>query len=222
MILRTEAIAKLLDKAFKAIPGSDVSPDPLVITPSPDTKTLRKAGAASVDLRLGCFFAKLKRGSNAMLDIDAVKHGIGEEKLVRRHFIPFGGKFILHPRTSVLAVTLEWLRIPKNLAGYVMTRSSWGRRGLVIATGSGVHPGFSGCLTLVLTNVGELPVVLRPGTTICQFFLHQTVKSDSNMVDQSLLIGKRSPALGVIECDDVAKALGAEAELPRMPHDEAE
>jgi dCTP deaminase len=45
-------------------------------------------------------------------------------------------------------VTLEWIRLPKNLAAYVTGKSSWGRRGLIPATATGVHPGFKGCLTL--------------------------------------------------------------------------
>ena len=36
--------------------------------------------------------------------------------------------------------------------GYVIGRSSWGRRGLVIATAVEVHPGFVGCLTLEITG----------------------------------------------------------------------
>ncbi len=87
----------------------------------------------------------------------------------------FGEDFILHPRSFVLGVTLEWLRMPSNFAGYVIGKSSWGRRGLIIATATGVHPGFTGCLTLELSNIGDLPIAIRPGMTIAQLFVHSAI-----------------------------------------------
>src|SRR6185295_230400 len=111
-------------------------------------------------------------------------HTPSEANLTKSHYVSFGSRFILHPRNFVLGVTLEWIRLPNDLAGYVIGRSSWGRRGLIIATAVGVHPGFTGCLTLELTNVGEIPIAIKPGMTICQLFLH-TVLSDSDEVDKS-------------------------------------
>ncbi len=118
---------------------------------------------------------------------------------------PFGKEFILQPRGFVLGVTLEWVRLPSNLAGYVIGRSSWGRRGLIIATAAGVHPGFTGCLTLELSNVGEIPIAIKPGIPICQLFLHTTEQTD--LVDKSVFVGLRRPTLGKIDLDDVAKKL---------------
>src|SRR5260370_39654778 len=103
---------------------------------------------------------------------------------------------------------MEWIRLPGDLGGYVVGKSSWGRRGLVIATAVGVHPGFSGCLTLEITNLGELPISIQPGMQICQLFLHD-VSTNSEAVDQSPFIGKRRPTLGTVQLDSVAKRLSA-------------
>ena len=111
-----------------------------------------------------------------------------------------------------MGVTLEWIRLPNNLAGYVTARSSWGRRGLIIATATGVHPGFTGCLTLELSNVGEIPIAILPGMTVCQLFLHR-VDTQSDTVDHSRLIGKRRPSLGKIELDEVARKLAEDQKL---------
>src|SRR6185503_2887884 len=131
-----------------------------------------------------------------------------DEKLARRYHVRFGEDFILHPRSFVLGVTLEWLRLPSNLGGYVTGRSSWGRRGLVIATATGVHPGFTGCLTLELANLGDIPIAIRPGMTIGQLFVH-TVEADTddNSVDQSSFTCKRAPRLGHPQSDKVARKL---------------
>jgi dCTP deaminase len=131
-----------------------------------------------------------------------------EAMLTKSFYVPFEKGFILHPRAFVLGVTLEWIRLPYNRAAYVTGRSSWGRHGLIIATATGIHPGFTGCITLELTNVGEIPITVKPGTHICQLFIHQVVtEGDKDCVDKSSFIGRRKPVLGTIELDEVAKKL---------------
>src|SRR6266849_9594195 len=112
----------------------------------------------------------------------------------------------MHPGNFVLRVTLEWIRLPKDMAAYVVGKSSWGRCGLIIATATGVHPGFKGCLTLELSNVGEIPIGIKPGIAICQLFLHDVSSSDEH-VDASSFVGTRKPTLRPIKLDDFAKKL---------------
>jgi dCTP deaminase len=121
-------------------------------------------------------------------------------------YVPFGERFVLHPGNFVLAVTLEWLRLPADLAGYVVGKSSWGRRGLIIATATGVHPSFTGCLTLELANVGELPIAIYPGMEICQIFLHR-MSDSSPHVDQSAFVGFGRPVLGRLIPDEISVRL---------------
>lgn len=201
MILRADKIAQQLEQP-------DNPDDPLVIRPSPDLEELRTSGAASVDLRLGCWFQIFRHIRFSHLDVyDTSAQTPIESQLTKHHYVPFGDQFILHPRSFVLAVTLEWIRLPSNIAGYVVGRSSWGRHGLIIATATGVHPGFTGCLTLELTNVGEVPITIKPGTTICQVFLHQVEGRDPKRVDLSRFVGKRKPTIGAITLDDIARKL---------------
>src|SRR5262249_24459312 len=87
--------------------------------------------------------------------------------------------FVLHPNELVLAATMEWFRLPEKLAGYVTSRSSWGRAGLIVATAVAVHPGFAGCITLELVNTGEVPVVLYPGLRVAQFVAFSCEQGDA-------------------------------------------
>ncbi len=188
----------------------------LFITPEPDLDKLQVSGAASVDLRLGTWFLSPRPGRTALLDVSAVgSQEHSEEQLTKTSYVPFGSQFILHPRSFVLAVTLEWLRLPDDLAGYVVGRSSWGRRGLIIATATGVHPRFTGCLTLELANVGEVPIAIPPGITICQLFFH-TMSSPSASPEQSVYVGHGRPVLGILEPDEIARRLMRAGE-PRSP-----
>jgi len=136
----------------------------------------------------------------------------GDGRLARSYHVCFGEDFILHPRSFVLGVTLEWLRFPSDLGGYVTGRSSWGRRGLVIATATGVHPGFTGCLTLELANLGDIPISIRPGMTVGQLFVHAVdSETGDRSVDQSGFACKRAPKLGYPQSDEIARKLAHNA-----------
>jgi len=199
MILRSERIAHLLQQ------GSDNSiQDPLVITPTPDIQALEASGAASIDLRLGTWFVSLRP---ARMDFLRVTELTSEPRLAKYHYVPFDTKYYLHPSHFVLASTLEWIRLPKTLAGYVVGKSSWGRRGLIIATATGVHPGFTGCLTLELSNVGEIPIELQPGLHVCQLCLHSVIGADTDKIDGSLFVGRRRPTIGKVSIDQFSRKL---------------
>jgi len=201
MILRADKIAQQLRTP-------DNPDDPLVIRPTPNLIAMDNSGSASIDMRLGCWFQVFRNSRCSHLDVYGDSSSApSESQLTKQHFVPFGEPFILHPRAFVLAVTLEWIRLPSDIAGYVVGRSSWGRHGLIIATATGVHPGFTGCLTLELTNVGEIPITIKPGTTICQIFLHLVEGRDPKLIDTSRFIGSRRPKLGTIQLDDVATRL---------------
>lgn len=201
MILKSDQIANLL----KASP--EAQRDRLIVRPMPDLVKLEKSGAASMDLRLGTWFVSLRHTRCSSLKVDDTPNAASNNALISKsHYVPFGTDFILQPRSFVLGVTLEWIRLPSNLAGYVIGRSSWGRRGLIIATAAGVHPGFTGCLTLELSNVGEIPIAIKPGISICQLFLHSTTVQ-TDFVDKSMFVGLRRPTLGKIDSDEVAKKL---------------
>lgn len=200
-MLKADQIARELEKPTNP-------KDPLVITPQPDIETLRRSGAASIDIRLGCWFLACRPSRAGLFDVYGKQSDApNEAKLTKSYYVPFGQGFVLHPRAFVLAITLEWIRLPANFGGYVIGRSSWGRYGLIIATATGVHPGFTGCLTLELSNVGEIPITIKPGTTICQIFIHYVDSGDPKLVDRSSFIGRRKPALGTIELDSIAKKL---------------
>ena len=80
--------------------------------------------------------------------------------------------FVLHPGEFVLGATLEKFTLPANLAGRLEGKSSLGRLGLLTPSTAGfIAPGFSGHITLELSNVANLPITLWPGMTVGQLAL---------------------------------------------------
>jgi dCTP deaminase len=77
--------------------------------------------------------------------------------------------FILHPGEFVLGQTLERVTLPNDLVARLEGKSSLGRLGLLIHSTAGfVDSGFSGNLTLELSNVANLPITIYPGMPIGQ------------------------------------------------------
>src|SRR2546426_1167492 len=119
MILKSDQIASLLRSP------PEKQRDRLIIRPMPDLDELEKRGAASVDLRLGTWFVSLRHTRFPALQVDDTPNtAANNAKLSKFHFVPFGKEFFLQPGGFVLGVTLEWVRLPSNLAGYLIGRSS--------------------------------------------------------------------------------------------------
>lgn len=206
MILNSQELADRLEEGARVgATGKDTESGAFIISPTPDLKPLRTRHTASVDLRLGTWFLSLRE--TRLSEIGATEDGTpwSEGELAKTHYVPFGQHFVLHPGSFVLAATFEWIRLPKNLAAYVVGLSSWGRTGLIIATAVGVHPGFTGCLTLELANAGKIPIRLDPGALICQLFVHTCSTSES--VSESQFGGSRRPRLGQVKLDPIARKL---------------
>jgi dCTP deaminase len=77
--------------------------------------------------------------------------------------------FVLHPGQFVLASTYEILTLADDVAARLEGKSSLGRLGLLTHSTAGfIDPGFSGHVTLELSNVATLPITLWPGMKIGQ------------------------------------------------------
>jgi dCTP deaminase len=82
--------------------------------------------------------------------------------------------FVLHPGEFVLGSTYESVSLPDDLAGRLEGKSSLGRLGLLTHSTAGfIDPGFTGHITLELSNVANLPITLWPGMKIGQLCLFQ-------------------------------------------------
>jgi dCTP deaminase len=152
----------------------------------PITNGGEQIGNSSVDIRLGSVFRYLKVVNQTHFDIsnlDKLQSEIEEysEEIVLQPLDPF----ILHPKDFVLASTLEYLKLPLNLAARLEGRSTWGRVGLQVHSTAGlIDPGFEGSLTFELHNLGKLPLPLFAGTRIGQLLFYKMDNSVSSYIDK--------------------------------------
>ncbi len=168
----------------------------LVITPLLDPDRQVNKGSASIDLRLGTEFVVSRRGHLPHINSLEKDFKAKVATLQNRYYVGIGSRFVLHPGHFVLGSTLEYLKLPDNLCGNVVTRSSWGRYGLIIATAVAVQPGYRGCLTLELRNLAEVPLLLYPGSKVLQIFFYDVADPEPGGFDASSYLGATGPGTG--------------------------
>ena len=122
---------------------------------------------SSVDVRLDRFFRVFENHKYEVID-----PSVEQPDLTREVAVSPDDFFILHPGEFVLASTYEVITLPDDIAGRLEGKSSVGRLGLLTHSTAGfIDPGFSGHITLELSNVANLPVKLYPGMKIGQLCL---------------------------------------------------
>jgi len=124
--------------------------DPAMVQPS------------SVDVRLDKFFRLFHR-------YPVIDPAEDQPDLTHLVEVTSGESFVLHPGEFVLGSTYEQVTLPDDVAARLEGKSSLGRLGLLTHSTAGfVDPGFSGHVTLELSNVATLPILLWPGMKVGQ------------------------------------------------------
>lgn len=162
----------------------------IVITPILNMR--EQIQPTSVDLRLGTEFKIIRNVRFPYLNLLEEK-----EKAERNAYqytdtvkITYDEKFALHPNEFALGSTLEYIRLPSDIAGRMEGKSTWGRVGLQIHSTAGyVDPGFAGSLTFELQNVGKVPIPLYPGLRVAQITFYSTE------FDSTIPYGKKAYSL---------------------------
>lgn len=131
---------------------------------------------ASIDVRLDKYFRVFENHRYPHIDPSQE-----QPDLTRMIEVSAGEPFVLHPGEFALASTFETITLGHSMAARLEGKSSLGRLGLLTHSTAGfIDPGFSGHVTLELSNTATLPVVLWPGMKIGQFCFFQLSSAAEN------------------------------------------
>ena len=129
-----------------------------------DPLDLSMVQPSSVDVRLDRFFRLFDNHKYQHID-----PSLDQPDLTRLVEVDASESFVLHPGEFVLGATFEVVTLPDDIAARLEGKSSLGRLGLLTHSTAGfIDPGFSGHVTLELSNVATLPITLWPGMKIGQ------------------------------------------------------
>ena len=90
-----------------------------------------------------------------------------------KSFVDFKGDVCLIPPNSfALARSIEYIRIPRNVLGIVLGKSSYARTGIV-TNFTPLEPGWEGHITIEISNTTPLPAKIYANEGACQFLFLQ-------------------------------------------------
>lgn len=124
---------------------------------------------SSIDIHLDRFFRLFDNHRYPVID-----PALPQEQLTRLVEVPADGEFVLHPGEFVLGSTYEQVTLGDSIASRLEGKSSLGRLGLLTHSTAGfIDPGFSGHVTLELSNTATMPIKLYPGMKVGQLCFFQ-------------------------------------------------
>lgn len=121
----------------------------------------------SVDLRLGTHFLLPRVPPRPFFYPGSEASKLGHQRV----HIPLGNYLVVPAHETVLGATLEFVKLPYDVSGQILTKSSVARTFVVIETAPWIHPNYRGCLTLEIANVSNTPLLLYPGRLVAQLIL---------------------------------------------------
>lgn len=132
----------------------------IALTPSDESMVQ----PASIDVRIDRYFRLFNNHKYPVIDPSEE-----QPELTQLVEVDPDEGFILHPGEFVLASTFEQVTLPDDVSARLEGKSSLGRLGLLTHSTAGfIDPGFSGHITLELSNMATLPIRLWPGMKIGQ------------------------------------------------------
>lgn len=119
---------------------------------------------ASIDVRLDRYFRLFDNHRYPVIDPASEQPGLTHQVEAATD-----EPFVLHPGEFVLGATYELVTLGDDIAARLEGKSSLGRLGLLTHSTAGfIDPGFSGHVTLELSNTATMPILLYPGMKIGQ------------------------------------------------------
>jgi len=140
------------------------------------------------DVRLGDEFRIFTNVWGAIVD---------PKEFDERAFVDYCGDFCLVPPHSfVLARTVEYFRIPRNILAICVGKSTYARCGIIVNV-TPFEPEWEGCATLEISNTTPLPAKLYANEGIAQvIFLESDSVCESSYKDrQGCYQGQRGVTL---------------------------
>ncbi len=121
--------------------------------------------SAGYDIRLARKFKICDQNKMDILDVKALDPGLFIDVETDRLIIP--------PHGFALAQSIEYFRMPSDVLGIAMGKSTYARVGLVCNI-TPLEPAWKGILTIELSNTCPLPIAVYAGEGICQVLFFQT------------------------------------------------
>ena len=175
-----------------------VRSEQLVIRPLLDNTQINET---TIDFRLGYDFLVSVQSREPFIN---ASHNDSNQKPLTSFFQEtrrkLGDTFMLYPNQTVLATSLEFVKLPGNVLAELNMRSSYTRLGITISTI--LQPGYCGCISLELTNTNINPINLTVGARIFQARLIQLQNASNYFEGPRKYICQVRPEASAVNLDN--------------------
>lgn len=122
--------------------------------------SFQRCNSYGYDITLGREFKRFIDGKKSeILDINNIKEEYFEE---------FKGDYVtIYPNTFVLGISVEYFKIPQNIIGICLGKSSLSRVGITSPI-SPLETGWEGYVTIPIFNFGNMPIKIPANKGISQ------------------------------------------------------
>jgi len=135
-------------------------------------------GQCSVDLSLSNQFARFRKPliplmNNKVFDLgDKTRRNNLQKTWYKYYTVTEDEGIVISPDEVVIAITKEWVRLPKNMYGLITGRSSFSRMGIEVQLTQDLHqPGHDAQILLQLKNNSPYTIRLYPNMRIAQLMI---------------------------------------------------
>lgn len=152
---------------------TSLAPDKKIkITPEISTSQI---GQCSIDLELSTQFAKFKSPYFSFKAFDLQQKS--STKKIQKNWYRYltvteSEGITIKPNEVIIAISKEWIGLPKNMFGFITGRSSFSRMGIEVQLTQDLHqPGHNSQILLQIKNNSPFAVRLYPGMRIAQLMI---------------------------------------------------
>ena len=129
------------------------------------------------DFRVGDEFKKIIPAKNTVLDPKAFNAAGVEAEIIK-------DVFVLAPHTYVLAKSVEYFRIPRNILTICFGKSTYARCGVLVNI-TPFEPEWEGFVTMAISNTSNVPVRIYANEGIAQLiFLESSELCEISYADK--------------------------------------
>jgi dCTP deaminase len=132
-------------------------------------------GQCSIDLELSTQFARFKKPYFSFNAFDLQQKSTA--KSIQKHWYRYltvteNEGIAIKPNEVVIAISKEWVGLPKNMFGFITGRSSFSRMGIEVQLTQNLHqPGHNAQILLQIKNNSPFTIRLYPGMRIAQLMI---------------------------------------------------
>lgn len=167
-------MAFLSNDSIKKYLSDETIPSDRRIKITPDISDIQ-IGQCSIDLELSTQFARFEKSLFSLKSFDLTQKETAKEiqkKWYKYITVTESEGILINPNEVVIAITREWVSLPRNMFGLITGRSSFSRMGIEVQLTQDLHqPGHNSQILLQIKNNSPFSIRLYPGMRIVQLMI---------------------------------------------------